>query len=154
MRKQITIGSRGSKLALLYAHKAKDTILKNTDSSDGAPKLLAGTGSENSHLIVVVTSDRGLCGGFNTAITKLAKNKIKNLLNSNKTVKIFCVGKKGDDHLKREFNELIIDVTPISTQKKIDYEFAKKISKNSRELHTNILKNDNRPRWHLILFIL
>jgi F-type H+-transporting ATPase subunit gamma len=84
-----------------------------------------------------MTSDRGLCGGFNSAITKLAKNKIKNLLDSNKTVKIFCVGKKGLDHLKREFNELIIDSTPISIQKKIDYEFAEKIANKILLMYEN-----------------
>jgi F-type H+-transporting ATPase subunit gamma len=84
-----------------------------------------------------MTSDRGLCGGFNSAITKLAKKKIKNLLNSNKIVKIFCIGKKGLDHLKREFNELIIDSIPISTQKIIEYEFAEKISNKILLMYEN-----------------
>ena len=84
-----------------------------------------------------MTSDRGLCGGFNSAITKLAKKKVKNLLNSNKTVKIFCIGKKGLDHLKREFNELIIDSIPISSQKRIDYEFAAKISNKILLMYEN-----------------
>ena len=107
------------------------TIIDNVTSNvnmENAPEIIKGKENNKIHLIILMTSDRGLCGGFNSAITKLAKKKVKNLLNSNKTVKIFCIGKKGLDHLKREFNELIIDLIPISAQKKIDYEFASKIS--------------------------
>ena len=104
-----------------YVNKMQ-TIIDNVTSNvnmENAPAIIKGKENNKNHLIIIMTSDRGLCGGFNSAITKLAKKKIKNLLNSNKTVKIFCVGKKGLDHLKREFNELIIDSTPISTQKKL-----------------------------------
>ena len=116
------------------------TIIDNVTSNvnmENAPEIIKGKENNKTHLMVLMTSDRGLCGGFNTAITKLAKNKIKNLLNSNKTVKIFCVGKKGHDHLKREFNELIVDSTPISGQKKIDYEFAEKISNKILLMYEN-----------------
>ena len=122
-----------------YANRMQ-TIINNVTSNinmENAPEIIKGKENNKTHLIVLMTSDRGLCGGFNSAITKLAKNKIKNLLNSNKTVKIFCVGKKGLDHLKREFNELIIESTPISTQKKIDYEFATKISNKILLMYEN-----------------
>ena len=116
------------------------TIIDNVTSNvnmENAPEIIKGKENNKTHLIVLMTSDRGLCGGFNSAITKLAKKKIKNLLNSNKTVKIFCIGKKGLDHLKREFNELIIDSIPISTQKRIDYEFAEKISNKILLMYEN-----------------
>ncbi len=116
------------------------TIIDNVTSNinmENAPEIIKGKENNKTHLIILMTSDRGLCGGFNSAITKLAKKKIKNLLNSNKTVKIFCIGKKGLDHLKREFNELIIDSIPISTQKRIDYEFAEKISNKILLMYEN-----------------
>ena len=116
------------------------TIIDNVTSNvnmENAPEIIKGKENNKIHLIVLMTSDRGLCGGFNSAITKLAKKKIKNLLNSNKTVKIFCIGKKGLDHLKREFNELIIDSIPISSQKRIDYEFAAKISNKILLMYEN-----------------
>ena len=122
-----------------YVNKMQ-TIIDNVTSNinmENAPEIIKGKENNKTHLIVLMTSDRGLCGGFNSAITKLAKKKIKNLLNSNKTVKIFCIGKKGLDHLKREFNELIIDSIPISTQKKIDYEFATKISNKVLLMYEN-----------------
>ena len=122
-----------------YVNKIQ-TIIDNVTSNiniDSAPEIIRGKENDKTHLIVLMTSDRGLCGGFNTAITKLAKKKIKNLLNAGKIVKIFCIGKKGLDHLKREFNELIIDSTPISTQKKIDYEFAAKISNKILLMYQN-----------------
>ena len=116
------------------------TIIDNVTSNvnmENAPEIIKGKENNKIHLIILMTSDRGLCGGFNSAITKLAKKKVKNLLNSNKTVKILCIGKKGLDHLKREFNELIIDSIPISTQKRIDYEFAAKISNKILLMYEN-----------------
>ena len=122
-----------------YVNKMQ-TIIDNVTSNinmENAPEIIKGKENNKTHLIVLMTSDRGLCGGFNSAITKLAKKKIKNLLSSNKTVKILCIGKKGLDHLKREFNELIIDSIPISTQKRIDYEFAAKISNKILLMYEN-----------------
>ena len=113
-----------------------DNVTSNVNM-ENAPEIIKGKENNKIHLIVLMTSDRGLCGGFNSAITKLAKKKVKNLLNSNKTVKIFCIGKKGLDHLKREFNELIIDSIPISSQKRIDYEFAAKISNKILLMYEN-----------------
>jgi F-type H+-transporting ATPase subunit gamma len=122
-----------------YTNRMQE-IIDNVTSNinmENAPEIIKGKENSKTHLIVLMTSDRGLCGGFNTAITKLARNKIKKLLTSNKTVKIICVGKKGLDHLKREFNELIIDSIPISIKKKIDYEFATKISNKILLMYEN-----------------
>jgi F-type H+-transporting ATPase subunit gamma len=73
-----------------------------------APKLLAGTGSDETHLIVAITSDRGLCGGFNGNIARGVRNRIRALQAENRKVKLFCVGRKGRDQLKREFADLIV----------------------------------------------
>ena len=114
-----------------------DNVTSSIKNINNAPEIIKGKEDSKTHLIILMTSDRGLCGGFNTAITKLAKIKIKKLLTANKTVKIICVGKKGFDHIKREFSELIIDSNPISTQKKIDYEFATKISNKVLLMYEN-----------------
>ncbi len=75
----------------------------------GAPKLLAGTGEDNTHLVVAVTSDRGLCGGFNSQVVRGARARINELKSAGKIVKILCLGRKGRDGLKRDFEADIID---------------------------------------------
>ncbi len=75
----------------------------------GAPALLAGTGRDDVHLVVVVTSDRGLCGGFNGQIVRNARGLVNDLLREGKAVKLLCVGRKGRDQLKRDFAKLIVD---------------------------------------------
>ena len=74
----------------------------------GAPALLAGTGKAETHLVVVATSDRGLCGAFNSSIVRGARTHIRQLLTEGKQVKIFCVGRKGRDQLRRDFAKLIV----------------------------------------------
>ena len=74
----------------------------------GGPRLLAGTGSDRVHLIVVATSDRGLCGAFNASIAREARRMIRALQADGKEVKVFCVGRKGRDMLRREFGRLIV----------------------------------------------
>jgi F-type H+-transporting ATPase subunit gamma len=81
---------------------------------DGAPALLAGNGKQQTHLLVVMTSDRGLCGGFNSSISRGARKLARELKEQGKTVKIFCIGRKGRDQLKREFgNEIIGSVEDV-----------------------------------------
>jgi len=75
----------------------------------GAPAMLAGTGRDEVHLLIVATADRGLCGGFNSSIVRTARARMRRLLEAGKTVKILCVGKKGRDQLRREHGERIID---------------------------------------------
>jgi F-type H+-transporting ATPase subunit gamma len=74
----------------------------------GAPKLLSGTGSDKVHLLVVCTSDRGLCGGFNSVIVRLARAEIRKLQAEGKQAKILCVGRKGRDSLRRDYADLIV----------------------------------------------
>jgi F-type H+-transporting ATPase subunit gamma len=75
---------------------------------EGAPALLAGNGREQTHLVVVMTSDRGLCGGFNSTIVRAARRKVRALQDEGKQVKIFCVGRKGRDQLRRDMASLIV----------------------------------------------
>jgi F-type H+-transporting ATPase subunit gamma len=75
---------------------------------EGAPALLAGNGRDQVHLVVVMTSDRGLCGGFNSSIVRAARRKVRELLDEGKQVKLFCVGRKGRDQLRRDLAELIV----------------------------------------------
>jgi F-type H+-transporting ATPase subunit gamma len=75
---------------------------------EGAPALLAGNGREQVHLIVVMTSDRGLCGGFNSSIVRAARRKVRELRDEGKQVKLFCVGRKGRDQLKRDLGDIIV----------------------------------------------
>jgi F-type H+-transporting ATPase subunit gamma len=84
-----------------------------TDSAS-APKLLSGTGADNSHLLIVATAERGLCGGFNSSIARLAREDAQRLKGEGKQVKILCVGRKGYDVLKRYFGQELLE--PISYQ--------------------------------------
>ena len=89
--------------------KMMESVLKDPGATIGGNKLLTGTGSENIHLIVVVTSDRGLCGGFNSNISRESRRLIRELKLESKDIKILCVGRKGRDQLKLEFGNVIVD---------------------------------------------
>ena len=95
---------------------------------DTAPRLLAGTGSDQRHLIVVATGERGLCGSFNSSIAKAASRKIDRLLAEGKDVKVLCVGKKGRDALKRKYGALIIDMIDLSGAKRVGFGDAQPIA--------------------------
>ncbi len=77
-------------------------------SGAGAPRLMVGTGSEQTHLIIVATADRGLAGGFNSSIVRAARQHIAGLINQGKTVKLLVVGKKARDQLRRQFGEMVV----------------------------------------------
>lgn len=98
--------------------------------SDSAPKLLRGTGSEQVHLLVVMTAERGLCGGFNTNIAKLARTHARKLLDEGKTVKILTVGKKGRDQMKRDYADHFVGHVDLSDVKRISYPDAQNIAKD------------------------
>jgi len=94
------------------------------------PRLLAGTGSEQTHLLVVCTGERGLCGAFNSAIVRLARDHANRLMAEGKTVKIFCVGKKGYDQLRRNFGERIVDFVELRSVRVLGFEHAEGIARN------------------------
>ena len=115
-----------------YSEKMQNIILNLTESiSDplNAPKLLVGTGKEQTHLCIVMTSDRGLCGGFNTNICRLAKNYFLKVLKEKKTLKIITIGSKGHDQLKREYGEYIINKLSFKDKKKIAFNEADEVGK-------------------------
>ena len=94
-----------------------------------APALMTGTGRDKTHLLVVCTAERGLCGGFNSQIARLARDHTRRLVAEGKTVKIICVGKKGYDILRREFSSMIIDRVDLREVKKIGYANAEAIGR-------------------------
>ncbi len=98
-------------------------------SDDSAPRLMTGNGRDQTHLLVVCTAERGLCGGFNSQIARFARAHVRKLLVEGKTVKIICVGKEGFDILRREFASLIIDRVDLREVKKIGFENADQIGK-------------------------
>ena len=105
-------------------------------AGSGGPQLLVGTGKDQTHLLVVMTAERGLCGGFNSNIAKLAKSHALKLLEQGKTVKILTVGKKGRDVVKRDLGEHFVDHIDLSEIKSIRYTDAQAISKSILERFT------------------
>ena len=126
-----------------YSQKMQNIILNLTKSisdPNNAPKLLVGTGQDKTYLCVVLTADRGLCGGFNTNICKLAKINFKKILGDGKNLKIITVGAKGFDQIKREYNKYVI--------KKFSFKDKKKISFNEAEIIGNeIIKLFNNKEF-------
>jgi F-type H+-transporting ATPase subunit gamma len=105
------------------------SLAASVGDSDSAPLLLRGTGSEQTHLLVVMTAERGLCGGFNSNIAKLAKQHAADLVAAGKTVKIITVGKKGRDSMKRDLGDHYIEHVDLSEVKRIGYSNAQDIAK-------------------------
>jgi F-type H+-transporting ATPase subunit gamma len=126
-----------------YSQKMQNIILNLTKSiSDpqNAPKLLTGTGQDKIHLCVVLTADRGLCGGFNSNICKLAKTNFKKILSEGKELKIITVGIKGLDQIRREYGKYVI--------KKFSFKNKKKINFNEAEIIGNeIIKLFNEEQF-------
>jgi F-type H+-transporting ATPase subunit gamma len=103
-------------------------IAKSVAGSDSAPPLIAGTGNDETYLLVVCTAERGLCGGFNSSIARLAREEIRRLTRDGKTVKILCVGKKGYDILKRDFSAMIVETIDFRSVKQISFDEAKTVA--------------------------
>ena len=115
-----------------YSEKMRNIILNLTESINdpsNAPKLLVGTGKDQTYLCVVMTSDRGLCGGFNSNICRLAKNHFSKILSEGKELKIITIGSKGNDQLKREYGKYIIKKLSFKDKKKISFLEADEVGK-------------------------
>ena len=115
-----------------YAEKMSIVIEKlafSTNASSNSP-LLVGNGKDKTHLIIVATSERGLCGAFNSSIVRLAKNHINNLISDGNNIKILTIGKKGREQIKRDFGDYMIEHVDLSEIKKISYDNASNISDN------------------------
>ncbi|PWE18222.1 F0F1 ATP synthase subunit gamma [Marinicauda salina] len=119
-----------------YAEKMAAVManLSNAITGPEAPRLLVGTGSDDVHLLVVATADRGLCGGFNTNIVRRARERISALITEGKTVKILCIGKKGYDQLKRLHSDKIIETIELKEVKSLDSSVAGRIGEKIRTL--------------------
>ena len=102
--------------------------LNRTANKDGAPPLLVGTGKDQVHLLVVMTAERGLCGGFNSNIAKLARADAQKLIAAGKTVKIMTVGRKGADNLRRDLNKNITERVEFKGLKQMGYAQAQEVS--------------------------
>ncbi len=115
-----------------YSEKMNNIILNLSNGisdKENAPKLLSGTGDEKTHLCVILTSDRGLCGGFNTNIVKKAKSYFDKIEKDGKILKIVTVGSKGNDQLKRIYGEKIIEKISFKDSKNINFFDADKVGK-------------------------
>jgi len=114
-----------------YAERM-ESVLANLaqalEGREGGPPLMVGTGKDEVHLLVVCTSERGLCGGFNSLIVRLAKEHILRLRGQGKEVKVLCVGKKGYDQLRRQYQGLIIDTIEFRGVRQLTFEHAEQVS--------------------------
>ena len=123
-----------------YSQKMQNIILNLTNSINdpqNAPKLLVGNGNDKTYLCLVLTADRGLCGGFNSNICKLAKTNFKKILNEGKELKIITVGSKGLDQIKREYGKYVIKKFSFKDKKKITFVEAEIIGKEIINLFNN-----------------
>ena len=115
-----------------YSEKMNNIILnlsRGISDKENAPKLLSGTGNDNVHLCIIMTSDRGLCGGFNSNIIKKAKSYFSKILSEGKELKIITVGSKGNDQLKRMYGDKIIENISFKESKNANYFDADKVRK-------------------------
>ena len=120
-----------------YSEKMQNIVLnltKSINDPENAPKLMAGTGQDKSYLCVVLTADRGLCGGFNSNICKLAKNNFKKLLRDGKELKIITVGSKGLEQIRREYSKYIIKKISFKEKKQISFKEAEIVGKEIIDL--------------------
>ena len=104
------------------------SLFEGLPTGAGGPELLAGNGKDDVHLLVVMSSDRGLCGGFNSSIVRGAVRIIRRLLDDGKEVKVLCVGRKGRDILRRDFRSLILDTFQDLGRKRLSFADAQTVS--------------------------
>jgi F-type H+-transporting ATPase subunit gamma len=120
-----------------YADKVEAVLSNLAGASAGgaeAPRLLSGTGADQTHLLVVCTGERGLCGAFNTSIVRLARDRANALAAQGKTVKILCVGKKGYDQLRRTHEKQILEMIDLRAVRTIKFQTAEPIAGKVIEL--------------------
>ena len=110
--------------------KVLGNIAASVAGNPGAPRLLTGTGADRVHLLLVCTGERGLCGPFNSAIVRLARERAETLIADGKEVKFFCVGRKGFDQLKRQYESRIVETVDLRSVRQIRFEHADGIGRN------------------------
>lgn len=109
-------------------------LASGVEGRPGVPPLLAGTGQDQTRLIVVCTTDRGLCGGFNTHIVREARRRIDALQDEGKTVKVLCVGRKGRDQLRRGYKNLIVETLEDIAKPELNYDSARRVADRVTEM--------------------
>ena len=118
-----------------YADRMAAVLANISDAMDGdGPPMMVGTGKDDVHLLVVFTADRGLCGGFNSSIVKLARAHMRKLEGEGKTVKFFVVGKKGWDVMRRDLSKKVVERTDLREVKKVGFSDAEKIGQTIIDL--------------------
>ena len=123
-----------------YAERMEGVLISLATAvgdSEGAPKLLAGTGSDQTHLVIVATSERGLCGGFNSTIVRGATRHIDSLLAQGKDVKIFCIGRKGAVPLRRSHGGYIIEEVMFEGVSQVGFAQAQPVAEQVLEMYEN-----------------
>ena len=132
-----------------YAERM-DQVLANVASRvttrDGQSPLLVGTGSDNVHLLVVMTAERGLCGGFNSNIAKLARADAQRLMAAGKTVKIMTVGRKGADNLRRDLGKQIVERVELRGVKQVGAAQADEVEERARRVAEQMKARSSSPR--------
>ena len=125
-----------------YSQKMQNIILnltKSINDPQNATKLLVGTGEDKKYLCVVLTADRGLCGGFNSNICKLAKTNFKKILHEGKELNIITVGSKGHDQIKREYGKYVIKKFSFKDKKNISFNEADEVGKEIISLFLSLI---------------
>ncbi len=120
-----------AEMARPYAERMSSVVAglaASVGQSEDAPRLLAGTGADRVHLLVVMTSERGLCGGFNSTIVRLARAHANTLLAAGKSVKILTVGKKGREQLRRDFSQYFVGHVDMADVKRVGYVNAQTVA--------------------------
>src|ERR1700694_680181 len=122
--RRATVAAEASRPYAERMEKVLGNIAASVGGGPGAPKLLAGTGADQVHLLLVCTGERGLCGPFNSAIVRLARERANALLADGKDVKFFCVGRKGYDPLRRQYESRIIETVDLRSVRQLKFEHA------------------------------
>ena len=113
------------------------SVASNLPSLDNAPPLVAGTGKEDVHLLVVVTAERGLCGAFNTNVIRAVRRRAVELRDQGKEVKLFCVGRKGEESLRRDMGDDIVEYVTLREVKNISFVDARPIAEKLSQMSTD-----------------
>ena len=110
------------------------SVASNLPSLDTAPPLVVGSGKDDVHMLVVVTAERGLCGAFNSSIVRAVRKKAKELHEAGKTVKLFCVGRKGEESLRRDMGDKIVEYVTLREVKNLSFANARPIAEKLSQM--------------------
>jgi F-type H+-transporting ATPase subunit gamma len=117
--------------------KVMANISAAMEGREGVSPLMSGTGSDNCHLLIVATAERGLCGGFNSSIARMVKEKARQLMSDGKEIKLFMVGKKGVDALRMEYSDKMVEKVTFREVKRIEFANAESVGKRILEMFDN-----------------